>query len=70
MRASDSPESTHCPRCGLRGSHQCLDASMVVVGGTSPAARMMEAGAATDYRERRHLENQRANRGERRVVRP
>jgi hypothetical protein len=31
---------------------------------------MMEAGAATDYRERRHLENQRANRGERRVVRP
>jgi hypothetical protein len=64
------PESTHCPRCGLRGPHECLDASMVVLGGIGPAARMMEAGAATDYRERRHLESRRANRGERRVVRP
>lgn len=70
MRATDSPDAPRC-RCGLRlPCNQCLDSRTVICGGTSPAARMMEAGAATDYRERRHLENQRANRGERRVVRP
>lgn len=51
------PESPHCPRCGLRGAHECLDSRNVVYGASSMAITI-EAGVAKDYRERRWIENQ------------
>lgn len=64
----DIPDGPRC-RCGLRlPCNQCLD-SRTVIRNASPAALAIEAGSASDYRERRYRDSSRASRGMRRMVR-
>lgn len=48
------PDSPHCPRCGLREPHECLDPRAVIrAGSPSSEAERYGAGRFGDHAPRR-----------------